>query len=211
MVSQVRSRVCSQPAPSAMSVWRSLTWGWGVHIDPWETPVRQWGGGPEWRRPGYLSHAPPGRESSKAVLPQGVEGAGRIAIPAGRRQAARRGVRPSRARPIDYPSNRAARPRHGGFPPAPEGARAPNEGIIQFKSQAQVQRFLSVPSPIQHLFRTARPRLKAIHHRLLRHQACTTWETATWMPVLGPLDHLKSKFVTDFGNWAAPGRHLQRP
>ena len=55
----------------------------------------------------------------------------------------------------------------------------------QFKSEAQVQRFLSVHSLIQNLFRVARHRLKAIHYRLLRQQAFTTWEAVTCMPAWG--------------------------
>lgn len=49
----------------------------------------------------------------------------------------------------------------------------------RFKSAAQMQRFLSVPSPIYNLFRLARHHLKANHHRLLRERAFTEWKTAT--------------------------------
>ena len=52
----------------------------------------------------------------------------------------------------------------------------------QFKSEAQVQRFLSVHSPVQNLFRVARHRLKAIHYRRLRRRAFATWEAVTCMP-----------------------------
>ena len=51
----------------------------------------------------------------------------------------------------------------------------------RFKSEAQVQRFLSVHSSNQNLFRVARHRLKAVHYRLHRQQAFTAWEAVTCM------------------------------
>ena len=51
-----------------------------------------------------------------------------------------------------------------------------------FKSEAQMQRFLAVHAAIQNSFRVARHRLKAIHHRLWREQAFTTWMSATCVP-----------------------------
>ena len=49
----------------------------------------------------------------------------------------------------------------------------------RFKSAAQVQRFLAVHAATHNSFRLARHRLKAIHHRLLREQAYSTWKAAT--------------------------------
>ena len=49
----------------------------------------------------------------------------------------------------------------------------------RFKSAAQVQQFLAVHGAVHTSCRLARHRLKAIHHRLLREQAFTTWKTAT--------------------------------
>ncbi len=48
----------------------------------------------------------------------------------------------------------------------------------RFKSAAQVQRFLSFHGLIHNLFRVARHRLKAVHHRLLRERAFTDWRKA---------------------------------
>ena len=52
----------------------------------------------------------------------------------------------------------------------------------RFKSEAQVQQFFSVHSPIQNPFRVTRHRLEAIRYRLLREQAFTTWKAVTSMP-----------------------------
>lgn len=49
----------------------------------------------------------------------------------------------------------------------------------RFKSAAQAQRGLAVHAATHHTFRLVRHRLKAIHHRLLRERAFTTWKTAT--------------------------------
>ena len=49
----------------------------------------------------------------------------------------------------------------------------------RIKSVAQVQRFLAVHAATHNSFRLARHRLKAIHHRLLRERAFTTWKIAT--------------------------------
>jgi putative transposase len=48
----------------------------------------------------------------------------------------------------------------------------------RFKSTAQGQRFLSVHGLIHNLFRVARQRLKAVHHRLLRERAFADWRKA---------------------------------
>ena len=45
----------------------------------------------------------------------------------------------------------------------------------RFKSARHVQRFLSVHSPINNLFRVGRHLLKAGHYRLFREQAFVTW------------------------------------
>ena len=52
----------------------------------------------------------------------------------------------------------------------------------RFKSGAQVQRFLSVHSPIQNLFRVTRHYFKAIRYCLLRERAFTAWKAATCVP-----------------------------
>jgi putative transposase len=51
--------------------------------------------------------------------------------------------------------------------------------IRRFKSPQQAQRFLSVHSLIQNLFRVGSHHLKAIHYRLLRGQAFSDWQEAT--------------------------------
>jgi hypothetical protein len=43
----------------------------------------------------------------------------------------------------------------------------------------QAQRFLSIFGPIHNLFRVARHRLKAIHHRLPRDRAFAGWKRVT--------------------------------
>ena len=49
----------------------------------------------------------------------------------------------------------------------------------RFKSPRQAQLFLSVHGVIVNLFRLARHRLKAVHHRLLRARSFATWEAVT--------------------------------
>ena len=49
----------------------------------------------------------------------------------------------------------------------------------RFKSLRQVQRFLSVHSPINNLFRVGRHLMKAAHYRRFREQAFTTWREVT--------------------------------
>ena len=49
----------------------------------------------------------------------------------------------------------------------------------RFKSPRQAQLFLSVHGVILNLFRLARHRLKAVHHRLLRARSFATWEAVT--------------------------------
>ena len=48
-----------------------------------------------------------------------------------------------------------------------------------FKSSEQTQRFLTLHSSIQNLFRVCRHHLKAIHYRLLRSRAFFDWREAT--------------------------------
>ena len=49
----------------------------------------------------------------------------------------------------------------------------------RFKSPRQSQLFLSVHGVVLNLFRLARHRLKAVHHRMLRAQSFATWEAIT--------------------------------
>lgn len=49
----------------------------------------------------------------------------------------------------------------------------------RFKSLRHVQRFLSVHSPINNLFRVGRHLIKATHYRLFRDQVFTTWHEVT--------------------------------
>ena len=49
----------------------------------------------------------------------------------------------------------------------------------RFKSLRHVQRFLSVHSPINNLFRVGRHLMKAAHYRLFRDQAFVTWRDVT--------------------------------
>ncbi len=49
----------------------------------------------------------------------------------------------------------------------------------RFKSLCQVQRFLSVHSPINNLFRIGRHLMRAAHYRGFREQAFTTWREVT--------------------------------
>ena len=49
----------------------------------------------------------------------------------------------------------------------------------KFKSPRQAQLFLSVHGVLLNLFRLARHRLKAVHHRLLRARSFATWERIT--------------------------------
>ncbi len=49
----------------------------------------------------------------------------------------------------------------------------------KFKSPAHAQRFLYVHGVVLNLFRLARHRLKAVHHRMLRARSFATWEAVT--------------------------------
>ena len=49
----------------------------------------------------------------------------------------------------------------------------------RFKSLRHVQRFLSVHSPINNLFRVGRHLMQAVHYRLFRARAFTTWQAVT--------------------------------
>ena len=49
----------------------------------------------------------------------------------------------------------------------------------RFKSAGHAQRFLSVHGVVLNLFRLARHRLKAVHHRMLRARSFATWEAVT--------------------------------
>ena len=49
----------------------------------------------------------------------------------------------------------------------------------RFKSPRQAQLFLSVHGVVLNLFRVARHRLTAVHHRMLRARSFVTWEAVT--------------------------------
>ena len=49
----------------------------------------------------------------------------------------------------------------------------------RFKSPRQAQLFLSVHGVVLNLFRLARHRLKAVHHRMLRARSFATWKAVT--------------------------------
>ena len=49
----------------------------------------------------------------------------------------------------------------------------------RFKSLRHVQRFLSVHSPINNLFRIGRHLMKAAHYRLFRDKAFAAWQDVT--------------------------------
>jgi len=53
----------------------------------------------------------------------------------------------------------------------------------RFTSLRQVQRFLSVHSPINNLFRIGRHLMKAGHYRLFRDKAFATWRDVTAEPI----------------------------
>ena len=57
-------------------------------------------------------------------------------------------------------------------------AREQEKQMRRFKSPQQAQRFLSVHSVIQNLFRFGRHHLKAVHYRLLRRRAFSDWRMA---------------------------------
>ncbi len=49
----------------------------------------------------------------------------------------------------------------------------------RFKSPRHIQRFLSVHSPVNNLFRVGRHLMKAVHYRLFRDKAFATWRDVT--------------------------------
>ena len=49
----------------------------------------------------------------------------------------------------------------------------------RFKSAAHLQRFASVHSVVQNLFRVGRHLLRSVHHRPLRSRAFAEWEVVT--------------------------------
>ena len=49
----------------------------------------------------------------------------------------------------------------------------------RFKSPRHAQRFLSVHGPINNLFRVGRHLMQAVHYRLFRARAFTTWRAVT--------------------------------
>ncbi len=60
-----------------------------------------------------------------------------------------------------------------------EPTRQRERQMRRFKSARQAQLFLSVHGVVQNLFRLARHRLRAVHHRMLRARSFATWEAVT--------------------------------
>ena len=58
-------------------------------------------------------------------------------------------------------------------------ARQREAQMHRFKSVAQAQRFLSVPSIVRNLFNVGRHLLRAAHHRLLRTRSFGVWHDVT--------------------------------
>jgi putative transposase len=86
--------------------------------------------------------------------------------------AARRGVMPSVDHCTDrYANNRAEVSR--------QSTRQRERQMRGFKSAAQLQRFASVQSVVQNLFRVGRHLLRSVHHRLLRSRAFVEWNVVT--------------------------------
>lgn len=53
----------------------------------------------------------------------------------------------------------------------------------RFKSPGQAQRFLSLHSPINNLFRCGRHLMRAAHYHMPREQAFVTWREVTGLPL----------------------------
>ncbi len=62
---------------------------------------------------------------------------------------------------------------------SPQPTRQRDRHMRRFKSLRYVQRFLSVHSPINNLFRVGRHLMKAVHYRLFRERAFETWRSVT--------------------------------
>jgi len=85
---------------------------------------------------------------------------------------ARRELFPSVAHCQEKRANNRAEASH-------QPTRHREQQMRQFKSPGQAQRFLSVHSPINNLFRLGRHLLPARHYRALRTQAFATWRDVT--------------------------------
>ena len=86
--------------------------------------------------------------------------------------AARRTIMPSVNHDTEQYANNRAEVSH-------QPTRQRERQMRRFKSPRQAQLFLSVHGVILNLFRLARHRLKAVHHRLLRARSFATWDAAT--------------------------------
>ena len=62
---------------------------------------------------------------------------------------------------------------------SPQPTRQRERQMRRFKSPRHVQRFLSVHGPINNLFRMGRHLMQAVHYRLYRDRAFTTWREVT--------------------------------
>ena len=86
--------------------------------------------------------------------------------------AALRTIMPSVNHDTDQYANNRAEVSH-------EPTRLRERQMRRFKSPRQAQLFLSVHGVVLNLFRLARHRRKAVHHRILRARSFATWEAIT--------------------------------
>ena len=86
--------------------------------------------------------------------------------------AARRELLPSVSQCQDKRANNRAEVSH-------QPTRQQERQMRRFPSPGQAQRFLSVPGPINNLFRVGRHLRKAAHYRLFRARAFATWHEMT--------------------------------
>ena len=86
--------------------------------------------------------------------------------------AARRTIMPSVNHDTEKYANNRAEVSH-------QPTRQRERQTRRFKSPRQAQLFLSVHGVILNLFRLARHRLKAVHHRMLRARSFATWQAVT--------------------------------
>ena len=86
--------------------------------------------------------------------------------------AARRTVMPSVVHCTDRYANNRAEVSH-------QPTRQRERQMRGFKSAAHLQRFASVHSVVQNLFRVGRHLLRSVHHRLLRTRSFVEWNAVT--------------------------------
>ena len=86
--------------------------------------------------------------------------------------AARRTVMPSVVHCTDRYANNRAEVSH-------QPTRQRERQMRGFKSAAYLQRFASVHSVVQNLFRVGRHLLRSVHHRLLRTRSFIEWNAVT--------------------------------